>query len=286
MPKKVFKEVNWTTTLWLSFFLGIFGVDRFYMGQTKTGILKLITVGGLGFWYLIDLILIMSSHNFENIKWKFPKNKTIHIIAICLLILIAMFSGSEPTTQTQDTIIKSTIDSQNTPIIQYMDSKYINKSIEAMLPLQSELPVKFKIDTIENLTDTYARSYIDLRVLMDSGIRLTASKVEKIYIYPDEESEQDITTIEIKIFNFSQIDHTQSAYDKIFKQFFLDEIKNPISTKCRVESGDKVDNWNGFSHAICIKKNVIFDIMVNGKTEYKPKEYLYNLMRVVDEKIN
>ena len=66
---------------------------------------------------------------------------------------------------------------------------------------------------------------------------LAFEKVEKIYIYPDEESEQDITTIEIKIFNFSQIDHTQSAYDKIFKQFFLDEIKNPISTKCRVESG-------------------------------------------------
>lgn len=44
--------------LLLSIFLGELGIDRFYLGKIGTGILKLITVGGCGIWYLIDIILI------------------------------------------------------------------------------------------------------------------------------------------------------------------------------------------------------------------------------------
>jgi hypothetical protein len=47
---------NFTTAIILSILVGGFGVDRFYLGCTKTGILKLITFGGLGIWALIDLI--------------------------------------------------------------------------------------------------------------------------------------------------------------------------------------------------------------------------------------
>jgi hypothetical protein len=49
---------DWTTTLLLSVFLGGFGVDRFYVGKTGTGIIKLLTLGGCGVWWLVDIILI------------------------------------------------------------------------------------------------------------------------------------------------------------------------------------------------------------------------------------
>ncbi|MBI3792533.1 MAG: TM2 domain-containing protein [Gemmatimonadetes bacterium] len=43
----------------LAFFFGVFGVHRFYVGKTGTGLLQIVTLGGLGIWTLIDTILIL-----------------------------------------------------------------------------------------------------------------------------------------------------------------------------------------------------------------------------------
>ncbi|MCK5320976.1 TM2 domain-containing protein [Candidatus Pacearchaeota archaeon] len=63
------KRVKWVVVLVMSAVFGHMGVDRFIMGKTGTGILKLITFGGLGVWWIIDLILISTKHKFEGVKW-------------------------------------------------------------------------------------------------------------------------------------------------------------------------------------------------------------------------
>jgi len=52
------KGKDWMVALLLSIFLGGLGIDRFYLGYIGLGVLKLITGGGFGIWWLIDLILI------------------------------------------------------------------------------------------------------------------------------------------------------------------------------------------------------------------------------------
>jgi TM2 domain-containing membrane protein YozV len=63
------KRVNWILVLVMSALFGSLGVDRFIMGKIGTGILKLITFGGLGIWWLVDLILIATKYNYEGIQW-------------------------------------------------------------------------------------------------------------------------------------------------------------------------------------------------------------------------
>lgn len=54
----VFSKRDWIVTLVLSVVVGSLGVDRFYLGKIGTGILKLISFGGFGIWWIIDIVLV------------------------------------------------------------------------------------------------------------------------------------------------------------------------------------------------------------------------------------
>ncbi len=70
MNKKKKKQL---TLLLLCVAFGLLGVHRFYKGKNITGILMLLTLGGIGIWYLIDLATILMG--------KFPDKKRAKKVA-------------------------------------------------------------------------------------------------------------------------------------------------------------------------------------------------------------
>lgn len=50
---------HFLAAFFLSFFLGVFGADRFYLGYYGQGVLKLLTFGWFGIGALVDLGIIM-----------------------------------------------------------------------------------------------------------------------------------------------------------------------------------------------------------------------------------
>jgi len=60
-----------TMMLIISIIIGSLGVDRFMLGDTTLGVLKLITCGGFGIWTIVDWFLIMGvtrEKNMEKLK--------------------------------------------------------------------------------------------------------------------------------------------------------------------------------------------------------------------------
>jgi TM2 domain-containing membrane protein YozV len=60
MPRKPPSDKSRGIATALAATLGVFGVHRFYVGKIGTGMLMLLTGGGLGIWYVYDVIIVAS----------------------------------------------------------------------------------------------------------------------------------------------------------------------------------------------------------------------------------
>lgn len=58
LPEPEISKRSRGVALGLCFFGGIFGLHRFYVDKPKTAIAMMLTFGGMGIWYLYDLVLI------------------------------------------------------------------------------------------------------------------------------------------------------------------------------------------------------------------------------------
>lgn len=107
-----------TTTL-LSLLVGFFGVDRFYLGYTGLGIAKLITFGGLGVWYLIDLILILTGSmkdSSDRALIKRKENLQVALIITGVFFVIGAFGSLLSAAVTQLPESETSVSSNKTEV--------------------------------------------------------------------------------------------------------------------------------------------------------------------------
>lgn len=85
---------NWLTAFFLSLLLGGLGADRFYLGKPGTAILKLLTFGGFGIWYLIDLVMI-ATKNVHGVVWENTGKEATKKawIGFAAVLVLGMFIG-------------------------------------------------------------------------------------------------------------------------------------------------------------------------------------------------
>ncbi len=99
-PSFALEQKSWMATLLFSLLLGGIGADRFYLGYTGLGVIKLLTLGGFGFWALVDNILILTNGikdvngqplaDYENSKktgWRVAA--TVYVLASLSAIVMA-----------------------------------------------------------------------------------------------------------------------------------------------------------------------------------------------------
>lgn len=129
-------QKKWFTAFVLSLVLGSLGVDRFYLGKVGTGILKLITFGGLGLWYLIDLILI-ATRNMSGVEWvddgKDDKRNALILFGV-VVVLGLIIAVTAPKTETPATNSSETTQQTSN------DTKPVAEETKKEEPVQKEEP--------------------------------------------------------------------------------------------------------------------------------------------------
>lgn len=135
------EQKDFMTAAMLSLFLGWLGVDRFYLGRVGTGILKLITLGGCGIWYLIDLILILTgSLNSANNKPLANRQKNLKTALIITGVLFAFsFLISFVSALNKDEVNQNNKDSSSTstPVNENKEKPEKKEAPKAWVPVIS-----------------------------------------------------------------------------------------------------------------------------------------------------
>lgn len=82
--------------------LGTLGIDRFYLGKIGTGIVKLITFGGLAIWALKDLILVLAGSQRDRygrpLSGYQENNKLAWIISAVVIVISVIFGAVQGST--------------------------------------------------------------------------------------------------------------------------------------------------------------------------------------------
>jgi TM2 domain-containing membrane protein YozV len=157
-------QKKWFTAFLLSLILGGLGVDRFYLAKVGTGILKLITLGGFGIWYLIDLILI-ATRSMSGVEWvddgKDDKRNALIVFAVVVvlgLIIVVSTPETEITTSSNSGTTQNETDQQ---------ASNDAKPVEEEKPVENNEPA---VPTEYESALSQAAQYSDMMYMSKQGV--------------------------------------------------------------------------------------------------------------------
>lgn len=164
MPAQV-GEKSFVVAWVLSLLLGGLGIDRFYLGKVGTGILKLITFGGLGIWYLIDLIIILtnSARDKDGDKLSgYKKNKTLAIVVTIVFFFVFIGIGAA-SGGNQSTINIDSIQQSDTKKETSTEAKDDRLTLDEGWSLDRSNPYMTQVlGTVSNNSDEEIKGYIQI----------------------------------------------------------------------------------------------------------------------------
>lgn len=87
------QEKSFLATMLLCWFLGVFGIHRFYTGYIVIGIVQLLTLGGCGIWALLDLVSICLG-NYKDVSNRELSgyNRTVGVVVLVIVIVSTVLS--------------------------------------------------------------------------------------------------------------------------------------------------------------------------------------------------
>lgn len=92
MPAATGPQKSFLVAALLSWFLGMYGIDRFYLGYKGLGILKLVTLGACGIWALVDFILILVGE-LKSSDGQPLEGRDQHIKTALIIVAVTIIGG-------------------------------------------------------------------------------------------------------------------------------------------------------------------------------------------------
>lgn len=162
----------------LSVFGGLLGLDRFYEGKHVSGFLKLATAGGLGIWWVADIIAILNGKAADKDGHHFTGEKKHRVIA--WLLTAALFAGLT-------TVAVSAV----TPAV----TAAAGTVHEALFPTPAPVPTWTTLAVVEGTPDP-----VVLQVTGDR-LRFTYNFPGPVYAYLQKEGDTEIPAESLLLHN-------------------------------------------------------------------------------------